>query len=241
MIRYKEKEFEQWSICPATGDIFNSTTGEVQPVKIFRGRPVFKKMSVHRIMAHTFYGYKPEMDVHHKDENKMNNCLSNLVYLTRSEHMKLHMTELLNADRNKKISIANAGKIRSQEQKEAYSLAQKKRYAEKGSPLKGRKCPTETREKISLSLKDHDVPLEQLQKIRDTLLKFYENPENRKKQSQRMKEYYSDPMNRQKQINAGKKNREKTWWTNGKETKFSKESPGEGWSRGRGRLKKNVD
>ena len=31
-----------------------------------------------------------EMDVHHIDENKMNNDLSNLILLCRSCHMKLH-------------------------------------------------------------------------------------------------------------------------------------------------------
>lgn len=240
MIRYKEKKLEQWSICPATGDIFNSKTGEVQPLKIFRGRPFFKKMAVHRIMAHTFYGYKPEMDVHHKDENKLNNCLSNLVYLTHSEHIRLHMRELLSEERTQKISIANAGKIRTQEQKEAYSLAQKKRYAEKGSPLKGRKCPQETREKISSTLKGHKVSDEQIQKIGSSLKKHYENPENRQKQSQRMKEFYADPDNLAKYGHS--KNKNKKWWhLPSGETKFCKECPGEGWIKGRGRLKRHEN
>lgn len=88
MIKYKDKIFEQWSICPATGEIFDAKTGEIQPVKLYGGRPYFKGLAVHQIMAHTFYGFKPGYDVHHLDENKRNNVLSNLAYVTHSEHMK---------------------------------------------------------------------------------------------------------------------------------------------------------
>lgn len=92
MIRYKDKMFEQWSICPATGEIFDAKTGEVQ--QTYMQCPwdddylKFKGMPVHSIMAHTFYGFKPCYDVHHLDENKHNNVLSNLAYVTHSEHMK---------------------------------------------------------------------------------------------------------------------------------------------------------
>lgn len=53
------------------------------------GRPVFKGFFIHRIMMYTFYGYK-ELDIHHMDRDKQNNKLSNLIYLTKSEHMSLH-------------------------------------------------------------------------------------------------------------------------------------------------------
>ena len=36
---------------------------------------------------------KKEFDVHHKDHNKKNNDPDNLMILTRSEHMKLHIAE----------------------------------------------------------------------------------------------------------------------------------------------------
>ncbi len=51
---------------------------------------IFKKMAVHRIQAHTYYGFMPDKDVHHLDENKLNNALSNLKYVTRSEHAHIH-------------------------------------------------------------------------------------------------------------------------------------------------------
>lgn len=33
---------------------------------------------------------KPELEVHHIDENKLNNQPENLLILTKSEHIKLH-------------------------------------------------------------------------------------------------------------------------------------------------------
>lgn len=112
MIRHKDKIFEQWSICPATGDIFDVKTGEIQPVKIYaNGRSYFKGMPVYQIMAHTFLGgYKHEYDVHHKDENKLNNSLSNLIYLTHSEHVRLHSGELRHDETRAKMSAAHKGK-----------------------------------------------------------------------------------------------------------------------------------
>lgn len=33
---------------------------------------------------------KPELEVHHKDENKLNNLPENLIILTKAEHQKIH-------------------------------------------------------------------------------------------------------------------------------------------------------
>ena len=107
MIRFKDKILEDYFIDPVTAVITNKN-GVVQKTYLHNGRPVFKKMNVHQIMTHTFYGYKSGYDVHHLDENKMNNALSNLVYLTREEHISLH---------NKGISPWNKGKPMSEETK----------------------------------------------------------------------------------------------------------------------------
>lgn len=133
MIRFKEKEFKQWSICPATGDIFDSKTGVVQKTHVHQGRKEFKKMPVHCIMAHTYFGYNPECDVHHKNENKLNNSLSNLMYLTREEHSRLH--------RKGKTSL-NKGKTLSEEHKAKLSAC-----------MKGKKLSEEHRAKIAASMK----------------------------------------------------------------------------------------
>ena len=132
MIRYKEKEFKQWSICPATGDIFDSKTGVVQKTHVHQGRKEFKKMPVHCIMAHTYFGYNPEYDVHHKDENKLNNSLSNLVYLTREEHSRLHRK----GKKGKKLGPF------SEEHKAKLSAS-----------MKGKKLSEEHRAKIAASMK----------------------------------------------------------------------------------------
>ncbi len=146
MIRYKDKTFEQWSICPATGEIFNSATGEVQKVPLHQGRPRFKGMPVHQIMANTFFGYKLGYDVHHKDENPLNNSLSNLVYLTHSEHTKLHSTELLHNETRAKLSLALKGKPFSDEHRAKLSTAMKGKN-------KGKTLSDEHKAKMSASHK----------------------------------------------------------------------------------------
>lgn len=46
-----------------------------------------KRMKVHRLVAAAFIGPIPEkMDVNHIDGNKLNNCVENLEYLTRSDN-----------------------------------------------------------------------------------------------------------------------------------------------------------
>ena len=89
MIRYKDIILEDYFIDPVTAIITNSK-GEIQKIKIKDGRPYFKGHKLHEWQVHTHYGWKQGMDIHHIDKNKMNNSLSNLVYLTRSEHMKIH-------------------------------------------------------------------------------------------------------------------------------------------------------
>ena len=94
--------------------------------------------------------------------------LEDLEMLTFSEHMKIHRKDIhqvMTSERNNKISIANTGKTRTQEQKEAYSLAQKKRFAEKGCPLVGRSRSEETKAKIAASLKGHSISAETRKKI----------------------------------------------------------------------------
>ena len=94
MIRYKDTILENYSIDPVTAVITNSK-GEIQETKINEcGRPVFKYMEIHRIQVHTYLGYKKGFDIHHLDENKLNNSLSNLVYLTKSEHAKIHVKNM---------------------------------------------------------------------------------------------------------------------------------------------------
>ena len=91
MIRFKNKLYEDYFIDPETA-IITDKNGVIQNnIKhSTNGYLKFKGMYVHCIQAHTAWGYKKGFDIHHLDENKLNNTLSNLQYVLRSEHNKLH-------------------------------------------------------------------------------------------------------------------------------------------------------
>ena len=174
MIRYKDIILEDYFIDPETAVITNSK-GEIQKIKIKDGRPYFKKHLIHQWQVHTHLGYKKDYDIHHIDKNKMNNSLSNLVYLTHSEHMKIHNKgKTLSEEIKRKISAANKGenhgmfgKHRSEETKRKISDSQKgengnmfgKHHSEEtkrkiSEANKGRKFSEDTKNKISNSSKD---------------------------------------------------------------------------------------
>ena len=127
MIRYRDIILEDYFIDPVTAIITNSK-GEVQKTTIYKnGRPYFKSKGIHEWQVHTHLGYKLGMDIHHIDENKMNNSLSNLVYLTHSEHSKIHnkIGKKLSDETKQKLSKAQKGKILSEETKRKMSEAKK--------------------------------------------------------------------------------------------------------------------
>ena len=160
MICYKDKISEDYFIDPITAVITNSK-GEVQETKIRDGRPYFKSMAIHKIQAHTHYGYKKDYDIHHLDENKMNNSLSNLVYLTRSEHSKIHANgRILSEETKRKMSEAAKGKTLSEEAKRKIG------EAKKGNTCRlGTKHSEETKRKMSEAAKGKTLSEEAKRKI----------------------------------------------------------------------------
>ena len=124
MIRYKDTILEDFFIDPVTAIITNSK-GEIQKTTIRKnGYMFFKKMEVHKIQAHTNYGYKKYLVIHHLDNNKMNNSLSNLVYITQAEHVKLHNKgKNLSSDVKTKISKTLTGRHLPEETKKKLSEA----------------------------------------------------------------------------------------------------------------------
>ena len=117
MIQYKDKIFPDYFIDPITAVITNSK-GEIQRTYIKRGRPYFKNCPIHCWQMHTHIGYKKGYDIHHIDENKMNNSLSNLIYLTHSEHTKIHSNgKILSEETKRKMSEAAKGRTLSEETK----------------------------------------------------------------------------------------------------------------------------
>lgn len=65
--------------------VITDENGTVQHQYLRNGRPCFKGQYIHKIMMNTFFGYRDghEWNIHHLDENPLNNKLLNLIYLTR--------------------------------------------------------------------------------------------------------------------------------------------------------------
>lgn len=129
----KDKIDERYNI--SDNGIITDLQGNIQKTSISNNRPSFKSQLIHRIQMWTKYGWRdPKLwDIHHKDENKLNNSIDNLVYLTRAEHRRIHtqsierrinLSKALKGHRpwgpvkqsletRKKISFANKGKTYS--------------------------------------------------------------------------------------------------------------------------------
>lgn len=58
---------------------------------------------LHRLIYEEFFGVTlpPEIDIHHKDGDKLNNCILNLEALPHTQHASLHMTTLSDESRRK--------------------------------------------------------------------------------------------------------------------------------------------
>ena len=155
MIRYKDTILENYSIDPVTAVITNSK-GEVQKIKIKDGRPIFKKHWIHQWQVHTHIGYKEGFDIHHIDENKMNNSLSNLVYLTHSEHAKIHSeTRVFSEEHKRKLSEAKSGEKNPMYGKH-FSNEHKRKLS---ASLKGRTFSEDHKRKLSAANKGENHPL----------------------------------------------------------------------------------
>ncbi len=63
------------------------------PSGYYRIRLKYKSYKLHFLMAYTYFEkfrQNPTMDVHHINGNKLDNCLSNIMPLTRQEHEEVH-------------------------------------------------------------------------------------------------------------------------------------------------------
>lgn len=112
MIRLgKDKTLDNYFI--DENGVITDKFGKVQKTYINGGREFFKKTRVHQIMMYTFYEWRDGKvwNIHHKDENKLNNSLSNLIYLTRAEHTSLHTKGKPSIFKGRKISEKTKEKI----------------------------------------------------------------------------------------------------------------------------------
>ena len=87
--------------------------------KISSGKEGNNNKALHRLIYEDFYGVTlpSEIDVHHKDDNKLNNCICNLEALTHADHASEHY--------NDSLRIIKAGFYNGQQ---VYALKYKKRY-----------------------------------------------------------------------------------------------------------------
>ena len=76
-------------------------------------------LNIHKLVWEAFNGPVPEgCQIHHRDKNKLNNNLSNLICLNKKEHNALHKDEETNKRRSQKlkghkVSEATRMKIRN--------------------------------------------------------------------------------------------------------------------------------
>lgn len=105
-LKFKNKVFKDFLI-DENGIIYD-LNNTPQKTSIHQGRPEFKKMAIHRLVMYSFIGYHEGMDIHHLNEDKFDNRLANLVYLTRAEHMSYHAANR-NEETKNKLKNANLG------------------------------------------------------------------------------------------------------------------------------------
>lgn len=119
VLNYDFQPGEEWKEIPGTipeASYFVSNYGTV--LSLYNNNPVIRKPDVqngylrvkingknklvHRLVACAFIpNPKGKSDVHHKDRNKQNNNVLNLVWLTPEEHRKAHQKEKGKANENK--------------------------------------------------------------------------------------------------------------------------------------------
>ena len=87
-----------------------------------------KMKKVHRLVYQAFVGAIPKgCDIHHKDQNKNNNSVSNLICLTHKEHAKLHSElrgpnsqQLKNLQKGRKEKLSEEHKVKIAASKKAW-------------------------------------------------------------------------------------------------------------------------
>lgn len=140
MIRFNENKIDLRYNVNKNGEI-TDLNGNIQKTKMNNERPCFKGTPVHKIVMYTFNEWRDghKWAIHHIDENKLNNSIDNLIYLTRSEHRKLHM-------KGNKYCLGRHIKY-TKEQRERLSKA----HLGQKAWNKGLKTPEDVRKKQSLA------------------------------------------------------------------------------------------
>ena len=145
---------------------------------------------------------------------------SELIFMRGQEHKRLHWigNKLFfgkhhSAEARKKMSEARKGRTFSEEHRKKIAEAHKG----ENNPFFGKHHSEETRKKMSEARKGKHKSAEHRQKISEALKGYHHSAEARQKMSEA--------------------NKGKHWWNDGVSCKYSRECPGEGWTRGRLRFK----
>lgn len=87
-LKFRNKVYENYLI-DENGIIYD-LDNIPQKTYLHKNRPCFKGNGVHAYVVHSFIGYVEKKVIHHINENKHDNSLSNLVYMDHREHSALH-------------------------------------------------------------------------------------------------------------------------------------------------------
>ena len=102
------------------------SSGGYKKIKNENGTWVFE----HVYLYEKEFGKIPKGNVvHHVDEDKLNNDLSNLVCMTRGDHASLHHKSHITEETKAKISAANLGKKRTEKHKANMSASSTQKKA----------------------------------------------------------------------------------------------------------------
>ncbi len=140
---YFEDNFPNYD-CDENGNIYKKViiepfkSNEYKQVLLFDKDGNRRVLGVHQVIAMKYLDYFPGCVVHHKDENKKNNELSNLEILHRSDHSRLHAKENNNLAKYViENGPPNKGKKMSEEFcKKCSESAKKRRARERNERLK---------------------------------------------------------------------------------------------------------
>lgn len=116
-------------------------------------------------------------EIHHKDGNRKNNCLSNLICVSLEEHYEIHSKQYLETGNIKDLAAARflAGKL-----------------AKRADELKGYTVSEDTKKKISKSLIGISHTKERVDKMKNKLKGRTQTKEEIEARSNGIKQYYKD-------------------------------------------------
>lgn len=136
-----------------------NTRGDYLQVYLYDKNHKGKLFGVYVVVAMKYLNYYEGCLVHHKDENKMNNHVSNLEIISRSEHSRNHMIgNTIVKEYYKTHTSKKKGKtINDPEYSRKLSEAQKRRIEREGGRIfKGNQYINTNREKVIVPIYFND-------------------------------------------------------------------------------------